>query len=274
MNENDNQVANPYAAPTAVEITAKRDEAEVAFIPDGRVVSAGNGATWVGDAWTLFKKNPGIFIAAFIIQIVIGFALNVIPLLGMFLGILVGPIFGAGWIAMAANAHNDEPVEINQFFAGLQKNAGPLFTIGAIYMGLSILFFAVLAVLVVILFGTAILGAFTGGDASGLSSLMAGGSLLLLFLVFLVALVGSFLLYATTWFAPALVMLHNVAPFDAMKQSFSAFLKNWLPFLILLLVYMGLAIASLFTLGLALLVVIPLVLLATYTSYRDVFTDA
>ena len=205
MNENENQVANPYAAPTAVDITAKRDEAEVAFLPGGRVLPAGNGASWVGSAWTLFKKNPGIFIAAFIIQIVIGFALNLIPFLGMFLGILIAPIFGAGWIAMAVNAHNDEPVEINQFFAGLQNNAGPLFTIGAIYMAFTLAFLAVVGVLVMVVFGTAILGAFAGGDTAALGSMMAGGGLLLFLVAVLVTVIGAFLLYATIWFAPALI---------------------------------------------------------------------
>ncbi len=273
-NESENQTVNPYAAPATAVITAKRDDTETAFIAYGKSVSAGNGATWMGEAWELFKKNPGIFIACFIIQIVIYAVLAFIPLLGSLLTALIGPIFAAGWIVMAHAARNDDSVEVGQLFAGLQNKAGELFTLGAINLGLGILFVIVLGVLGFAVFGTALLGLISaGGDTGKLSSLVSGGSLLMFLVFFLIVFIGSFLLYGALWFAPALVMQHNVAPLEAIKQSFLAFMKNWLAFVVLGLIFIGLCIASIFTLGFAMLVVFPLMFLSTYSSYRDVFTD-
>ncbi len=277
MNENENQAvtpsANPYAAPTTTVITATRDDAEMAFIPEGRVVGAGRGASWVGEAWDLFKKNPGIFIACIIIQFVIVMILNVIPFLGWLLGSLAAPIFAAGWIVMGNNAHNDEPIEIGQFFAGLQNKTGELFTVAAIYLGLTILLIVLLGIIGVAVFGTALLGMIGSGGVENVGAALAGGGVLLIFVFMLIAMVGSFLLYATTWFAPALVLQHNVAPVEAMKKSFFAALRNWLPFVVFSLVAIGLSIASIFTLFLGLVVVFPLLLLASYTSYRDIFIE-
>ncbi len=282
MNENENQAenqavapppANPYAAPTATVMTAKQDTADTQFFPDGKVVSGGNGASWIGSAWNLFKKSPGVWIICFLLQIGISIGLNFVPLIGMFINILIGPVIAAGWIVMGALAQNDEPLDINQFFAGFQQKAGELFTVGAIYAGLTILMFVVLGIVAISMFGTAIMGIITSGDTSSLEGAALGGTFVLMFLLVAVALVGSFLIYATTWFAPALVMFHNMSPIDAMKKSFSAFMKNWAAFTILGLVYIGLCIASVFTLFLGLIVVIPLLLLTTYVSYRDIFTD-
>ena len=278
MNENENQAvtpasSNPYAAPTAVVMTAKVDAADAQFFADGKVVSGGNGAAWIGSACNLFKKSPGIWIVCFLIQIGISIGLNFVPFIGMFIGILMGPVIAAGWVVMGALAQNDEPLDVNQFFAGFQQKAGELFTVGAIYAGLSLLMFIVLGIIAISRFGTAIMGIITSGDTSSLEGAALGGSIALIFLLFAAALVGSFLIYATTWFAPALIMFHNLSPVDAMKKSFSAFLKNWAAFTILGLVYVGLCIASIFTMGLALIVIIPLLLLSTYVSYRDIFTD-
>ncbi|MDN5566994.1 MAG: hypothetical protein L0G25_09305, partial [Psychrobacter sp.] len=76
------------------------------------------------------------------------------------------------------------------------------------------------------------------------------------------------------WFAPALVVLHNIKPLEAMKMSLKGCTKNIMPFLVF--VFTLSIIASLlivFTLGLGLLVVVPVGMITYYTSYRDVWTD-
>ncbi|MGH8732410.1 MAG: hypothetical protein ACREVB_01860, partial [Burkholderiales bacterium] len=52
---------NPYAAPKA----AVADETVIVnadFVPGGQSRPAGNGWTWIGDSWDLFKRQPGIWI--------------------------------------------------------------------------------------------------------------------------------------------------------------------------------------------------------------------
>ena len=73
------------------------------------------------------------------------------------------------------------------------------------------------------------------------------------------------------WFAPALVMLSDMAALDAMKASFAGCLRNWLPFLVYSLVLCVLLVLVPLTLGLALLAFIPVMTASIYLSYRDIF---
>ena len=96
-----------------------------------------------------------------------------------------------------------------------------------------------------------------------------------------------------TWFAPALIVLHDVAPGAALKASFFACLRNWIPFLVysVVLLVLGIAVAIPLLLGymayvaaslvsaivaailglLGLLVLIPVMAASVYTAYRDIF---
>ena len=89
-------------------------------------------------------------------------------------------------------------------------------------------------------------------------------------------LVGAALLaplMAALWFAPALVYFHNEPPLTALKVSFFACLKNWLPFLVYGVLLLILLLIAAIPLGLGLLVAGPMTLISGYTSYRDLFTD-
>ena len=93
---------------------------------------------------------------------------------------------------------------------------------------------------------------------------------LLAFLVFLALIVP---LVMAIWFAPALVVLNDMSAIDAMKLSFKACLANIVPFLIYGLVLVGLSILALLTLGLGYLVLLPVIYITYYTSYREVLTE-
>ena len=51
-------------------------------------------------------------------------------------------------------------------------------------------------------------------------------------LMVLVVMALSIPLAMAIWFAPALVVFHDLQPLDAMKQSFAGCLKNIVPFLV------------------------------------------
>jgi uncharacterized membrane protein len=78
-------------------------------------------------------------------------------------------------------------------------------------------------------------------------------------------------LYMATWFAPALIVSHDLAPAAALKASFYACLKNWLPFLVYGVVLLVLGLAAAIPLGLGYLVLVPVLVASVYTSYRDIF---
>jgi uncharacterized membrane protein len=74
------------------------------------------------------------------------------------------------------------------------------------------------------------------------------------------------------WFAPALVALHAMPAIDAMKLSFKACLANIVPFLMYGLVLTVLMVVAIIPCGLGLLVLLPVMYISYYTSYREVLT--
>lgn len=76
------------------------------------------------------------------------------------------------------------------------------------------------------------------------------------------------------WFAPLLVVFHDLNPLEAMKQSFFACVSNWLPFLVygvIVLVFWFIASIPLF---LGLVVLLPVLICSLYASYKDIFGAA
>jgi uncharacterized membrane protein len=118
-----------------------------------------------------------------------------------------------------------------------------------------------------------IMAAVSSGDISLIASII-GGSIITFLMALLIGAALLVPLLMALWFAPALVYFHNETPVDALKISFIACLKNWLPFLLYgVLMLIVFVIASIpFMLGF--LVAGPLAIISGYTSYRAVFIDA
>jgi uncharacterized membrane protein len=62
-----------------------------------------------------------------------------------------------------------------------------------------------------------------------------------------------------------------MSPGTALKASFFACLRNWLPFLIYSLVLLFLGMVAAIPFGLGFLVLIPVLAGSVYTAYRDIF---
>jgi len=75
------------------------------------------------------------------------------------------------------------------------------------------------------------------------------------------------------WFATALVVFRNVAPVEALKASFAASLKNAVPFLAYGVLYLVAAIVASIPFGLGWILLVPVLMLTMYVSYKDVFAS-
>jgi uncharacterized membrane protein len=67
------------------------------------------------------------------------------------------------------------------------------------------------------------------------------------------------------------VVFRRIAPLDAVKASLRAVLRNWLPFLVYGVIQIGLSIVASIPFALGWLLLMPVMLLTAYVSYRDVF---
>lgn len=262
---------NPYAPPQA-DLTPPPSEAAGDSLYPPRSVPAGRGWGWVADAWPLFKDCPWAWIGAFLVYALVMIALSFVPLLGTLATMLLGPILTAGLMIGAHVQHGGGRFEIGHLFAGFSRSPGRLALVGAAYLGA--------ALLVGLVVGVGVFGvlATTGGalnpealepNAMDPDSMANLGAMVLL--PVLVALLIGIPIAMAILFAPALVALNDVPVLGALKLSFLGCWRNILPFLVYGLVALGLAFVGSIPFGLGLLVVFPLLTIAIYVAYRDIF---
>jgi uncharacterized membrane protein len=146
---------------------------------------------------------------------------------------------------------------------------GPLVLIGALYL-IGLIGVMLIVALIIILPAVLLIGV-SLSDVTDLSGSMAPGVVLVILLAGLVAAAAIVPLVMAYWFAPPLVVFHNLPAVDALKQSFFGCLKNLLPFLLYgVLMLIAAALATL-PLLLGWLVLLPVIFATIYTSYRGVF---
>jgi uncharacterized membrane protein len=228
----------------------------------GRTVAAGRGWDWIVEGFALFRKQPGIWILMAVVLIVLFIVISMIPLLGSVATALLFPIFGGGLMLGCKDLDRGGPLEIEHLFAGFRQKTGDLLVVGAFNLiGWVIIVFAVAAVIG----GGVFMGVLRGGIEG------AGLSLASMLIAMLLVAGLSVPLYMATWFAPALIVLQDMAAAAALKASFFACLGNWMAFLVYSIMLLVLGIVAGIPLGLGFLVLIPVLVASIYTAYRDIF---
>ena len=248
---------NPFIVPGG-----SSEQGGAAFDPAGRNVDAGRGLEWLKQGWQLFVKNPGMWIAIAVILMVIVVVLSLIPVVGSLAANFLMPVFAGGILLGCKSLTEGGDFGIDSLFAGFKQNTTNLILVGVFYM------VGMIAIMLVVFFiggGAAITGGLIGrGPGVG----VAMGGFFLAMLVFMVLMVP---LAMAVWFAPALVVFHNVAPIEAMKASFFACLKNFVPFLVYGVILFVLCIIAMIPFGLGMLVMVPVMMGSVYASYVEIF---
>ncbi len=277
-----------------------------------RVVDAGRGFNWWGDGWRILRSGFWTWIGITVIYILLSLVIAVIPFVGGLGHSLLTPVFVGGLMLGCRALDRDAPLRVSHLFEGFQgTHFVPLLLIGVVNIAVT---FGLVAILAGGMLGGMHLSelANLGSGADPLAgmdraigSVGAGG-----LLVGLLSLVIAALLAMLNWFAPALVVLQGVTAIDAMKRSFVACWRNFLPFLLYGLVAIGMWIALILLLGaiavmvgvgaiagsnsghggmlgalvgfgvlfvgvllLLALVVGPIVIGSLYAGYKDIFED-
>ena len=230
-----------------------------------RQVDAGACFEWLRAGWMMFLGNPGAWIGATVLLLVILFAISIVPVFGQIAFNLLLPVFAGGLVLMCQRQHFGEQPEIADLFAGFRHNAGALVMVGVFYVAgiFGVAFIGTLLVSTGIL-GGAITGSVAGFAIAFSSVMLAGVIVFLLSIPVIMAI----------WFAPFLVFLHDMAPLPAMKASFAAGAKNWVVMLVFGLILVVALFFSLLPLMLGLVLFLPIFSGAAYASYRDIFPEA
>ena len=244
---------------------AAKDETIVlrdAFVPHGRTVPFENGWTWIVQAWTIFSRAAGVWIGMVIALILIYVVLAVLPVAGAIASIIAGPVFTGGlMLASRTIDQGGEPL-FSQLFGGFKHRFGALVGVGALYLA----GMAAIVLLVVLATGT---GVWAALQAQTPEAVMAAGATLLLALLIFLALLMPLLM--AIWFAPPLIVFHDLGAVAAMQASFMGCLRNMLPFLLYGIVLFIASLVASIPFGLGWLVLAPVFIASIYTGYRDIY---
>lgn len=253
---------NPYQAPDA-NLTEGIRSSEVELAVTGiKSLPAMAGLDWIKSAFSLFMKNPIIWIVLVVLWFVLNIVVQFVPIIGPLAMTLLYAVFVAGFMLGCAAIERGDDLEIGHLFAGFKSNTGSLIGLGAMYLGVMILFLVI---------GGAVMFLFMGGASvfANPESMNVGA----LAVPFLIALLLTIPVMMMFWFAPVLISLGNVPLFEAMKMSFSGCLKNIVPLFIFSIIMIVLAVIATIPFGLGWLVFMPVGMAAFYTGYRAIYTD-
>jgi hypothetical protein len=248
----DAQARNPFAPPTA-HVEDVRAPIDDTLVDSPNKVAAGRGFAWWREGWRIFREAPWLWIGIGVTQVIISVLVSLVPAVGDPADWLIYPIFDAGLMLGCRAIDAGEDLRFNHLFAGFQNKLGRLLMIGVS--------------------GSIVAFASSWGLDYFDGMLASAGDMDPLGLLLVLAIALAALLLMAAWFAaPALVVLHELTAFEAMKLSFRGCLRNWLPFLVYSLAFIGIAIFATLPLLLGWLVLMPLIYCSGYAAYRDIFT--
>jgi uncharacterized membrane protein len=229
-------------------------------------VPASRGAAWIAQSWRLFAAAPLAWLGLCAGWIAITFALLIVPFIGGVVANFLQPAFFASFAIAAYRQSTGERIVMSDLFGGFRRNLKSLVNLGAILLMAEIVVFAAMALL-----GLPLLASGAGEPQVNLSefadALEGKEWILLLGTVLLVAVKGAF------WFAPQLIAFHGMGTAQAMRWSVYAAISNLGALVVYGLLVLAMFLAALmpmpWVIGLA--VVVPLVVISTYSGYREVF---
>ena len=173
----------------------------------------------------------------------------------------------AGLILGCHAQHQGGEFTVNHLFAGFSNNTAQLIVLGLIYLlGMIAITIVALIMIFFMLGGLAFLEHLDSGNPEMILQNIKG-----IMLILLVVLLIYLPLVMAYWFAPALIVLNDVSPVDALILSFKGCLANILPFTLYGIVGLVLAVIAVIPLGLGMLILGPMIIASVYIAYRDIF---
>jgi uncharacterized membrane protein len=229
-----------------------------------RVVPARQGWQWIVDGFVLFRQQPLVWMLLLAAMAVIWITSTVLQPIGPLAISLLSPIFLAGLMNACRVTDSGREPDISHLFSAFRTHAAPLVTIGGVYLVGNII---AVGIVFMVAGGDAISALLaknrTEADVAmalrGLSMGLAIGTAVFMPVVMAV------------WFAPLLVVFHDLTPVAAMKSSFVASWRNLMPFTVYGAAMLLLWILASIPLMLGFVVLLPVMACSVYTGYKDIY---
>ena len=101
-------------------------------------LTAGDGWRWLGDGFTLFRKNPPMLTLVIMAYWLTLAMTNIIPLLGPVIATLAIPAFSVSLMNAVRKLDNGQPLELPILFSGFRKELKTLIVLGGLYLATSL----------------------------------------------------------------------------------------------------------------------------------------
>lgn len=219
-----------------------------------RIVPWRHAFAWYEDAMRLFKRAPGTWIALAVITIAAEFALRVVPRVGPVLAGMVTPLIACGLVYAAAATDRGAKPSPRLALAAFRAPADAI----AAVVASALVAFAAEAFA-----GWWIAGANLLANDDATSALSAPAVAGIYAIGILASLPVTFVAFH--------VLLERVAIGAAFAASWNAFALNTLPLLAYAAASLVLLGVGLATMGLGLLLALPLWAASTYAAWKDIF---
>ena len=229
----------------------------------------------ISNAWNLIGPNYWLYFGISFVAFLILFAVQLVPFVGPVIMVLLTPPVMGGVYYVALRAMRGEPVDFGMMFKGFEK-AGPLFLIGAISSAPTIIF----SILDIFLRSTQVLleaimrnQGRSQFQSSAPDFAVAGGMLVIIFVVLGIFLVISLLWAITFAFAVPIAMDQDVDALTAIKLSARAGWGNFGGVFILIILCWLMSFGGALLCCVGLFFVLPIVNVTWAFAYRQVFPD-
>lgn len=210
--------------------------------------------TWYEEALRLCKRRPGIWIALAFATLLSELALQLLSDPWPLLGKVIAPLVACGMLYAAAAADRHASPRLGYAVGAFRAPTGAI----AAIIAASLITFAAEAFAAWWIADVNLFAAHAGGDELTASALIG---------VYAIGVLASL----PVAFVPLHVLFEPVTAGEAFTASWNAFVLNTTP----LLVYAGLSLVllavGLATMGLALLVVLPIWAASSYAAWKDIF---
>lgn len=217
---------------------------------------------WIKKGWQLFTKAWLKLLIAVVVFYIGMFIIGLVPLLGQLILMVAAPCAMVAVNIALKDVDSSGDFNWSSVFERVKQKFKATLIISAVNFGLII---AMMILTFVFIGGGVAAGGAMGSEAGMAASVAVGGVITFIF---------GLAIGIANWFSIPLIALTDTSAVDALKASFTASIKNILPMIVFGLIMAVLFIASLFTLGLGLLIVIPVSIGANYAATRALFPVA
>lgn len=234
-------------------------------------VGPARGWHWLANGFALFARTPLVWVALVAVAAVAAFALSLLGRVGPLLLTLLVPGLMGGLLMGCRELEAGGSLRVAHLAAGFLYRGARLVAVGGLYLVGTI----VIGELMIMTGGGALeqlleAAAQPNPDPQRLQELLGAASPAVFsgMGLFLLLLMG-------TWYAPPLVVFHDLKVLESVRLSLMGCFRNILPMLVYgAITYVVSGIAAMLLGAFGPLMLVPVLLPSSYTSYREIFIDA